>query len=286
MVLITGATGHVGRRVADLLAPLGVPLRLMARRLELIPKVSGCERIAADYSDPKSLDKAFDQAERAFIVSGYGEPGKRAELHRNAFLAAQRAGVKHVVYLSCLRASPSSQFPMSRDHYQSEGYLKETTTPHTILRDSLYLDMIPKMFDKEGIMRGPGGTGAVSWVAREDVAQAVASILNQNQLKGTFDITGPALITLRAVASELTALVGRELRYEEESMEEGRRWRNTLGAAPWEVETWLGSYAAISTGEFNDLSNDVERITGKRPLRLREYFSTRPELLQQLTTSR
>jgi NAD(P)H dehydrogenase (quinone) len=67
---------------------------------------------------------------------------------------------------------------MSRDHYQSEQYLKETGIPFTILRDSLYLDLIPEMFNETGVMRGPGGGGGVSWVSREDVAHVVAATLD------------------------------------------------------------------------------------------------------------
>ena len=102
-------------------------------------------------------------------------------MHRNAFQAASRAGVRHLVYLSFLGASPQSKFPMSRDHFLSEQYLKQTGIPSTILRDSLYLDLIPEMFGETGVMRGPGGPGCggrVSWVSREDVAHVIAAALD------------------------------------------------------------------------------------------------------------
>jgi NAD(P)H dehydrogenase (quinone) len=81
----------------------------------------------------------------AFIVSGYAKPGERSKLHRNAFQAAQRAGVRYLIYLSTLGVSPHSRFPMSRDHSESEGFLKDTGLPHAILQDSFYSELAVHM---------------------------------------------------------------------------------------------------------------------------------------------
>jgi NAD(P)H dehydrogenase (quinone) len=283
MILITGATGNIGRRVAELLSKRGETLRLMGRRVESMPHLAQSERVIADYANPDSLDKAFAGVDRAFIVSGYAEPGRRAELHRNAFQAASRAGVSHLVYLSFLGASPQSRFPMSRDHYLSEQYLKQTGIPFTILRDSLYLDLIPEMFNEAGVMRGPGGDGSVACVSRDDVANAVATALSpRNPFPGTYDVTGPETLTLHETARQLSLLVGRELRYEDESVEEGRKWRNALGAPAWEVDTWLGSYEAIAAGELDTVSDSVLQFTGEHPLSLSQYFGKHPEFLNKL----
>ena len=93
VILVTGATGNIGRRVAELLAKRGEPLRLMGRRAGSTPDLARSESVIADYANPASLDEAFEGVDRAFIVSGYAEPGRRAEVHRNAFQAASRAGV-------------------------------------------------------------------------------------------------------------------------------------------------------------------------------------------------
>ena len=283
MILITGATGNIGRGVAELLSKRGETLRLMGRRVESMPDLPQSERVIGDYANPASLDKAFEGVSRAFIVSGYAEPGRRAEWHRNAFQAASRAGVRHLVYLSFLGASPQSKFPMSRDHYLSEQYLKETGISSTILRDSLYLDLIPEMFNEKGVMRGPANGGEVSWVSREDVAHVVAAALDpRNSFQGTYDVTGPETLTLQETASQISLLVGRELRFQEESVEEGRKWRNLLGAPAWEVDTWLGSYEAIAAGELDTVSHTVLQFTGDQPLSLSQYFRKHPEFLNKL----
>lgn len=86
----------------------------------------------------------------AFIVSGYAEPGERAKLHRQAFEAAARAGVGHIVYLSFQGSAPDAKFTMARDHYQSEQFLQATGVPYTALRDKLCLDLLPDMFGQQG----------------------------------------------------------------------------------------------------------------------------------------
>ena len=282
MILITGATGHVGRGVAHILSERNVRLRLMGRDVSRLPQI-GAECVAADYDDPQSLDRAFEGIERAFIVSGYAEPGKRSTLHKNAFDAAAKAGVRHIVYLSFLSASPSSLFPMGRDHFWSEEHLRATGLPFTSLRDSFYMDLIPEMFNDKGIMLGPAGDGRVSWVAREDVIRVVASVLeNPVGKEGIFDITGPESLTLQETAEQMALLTGRELRYENESVQAGREWRRQLGAPAWEVETWLGSYEAIAAGELARVSDAVRDLTGTPSSNLRSYFSLRPALIEGL----
>jgi NAD(P)H dehydrogenase (quinone) len=283
MLLVTGASGHVGRRVAELLAAQGHPLRLMTRSPERAPELPDARVVRADYAEPATLDAAFVGINAAFLVSGYARPGERARLHGNAIQAAARASVSHLVYLSFQGASPTSKFPMSRDHYQTEGILKGSGIPFTALRDNLYMDLIPEMFDEQGRIRGPAGQGRVAWVAREDVARAVAAaLLQRGETSRAYDLTGPEALTLAETAARLSTLTGRDLRYEEETVEEGRAWRKRLGAPDWEVETWLGSYEAIAAGELERTSDAILRLTGREPYTLEGYFSERPHLMEPL----
>jgi uncharacterized protein YbjT (DUF2867 family) len=105
------------------------------------------------------------------------------------------------------------------------------------------------------------------------VAQVAAAILSSaNPLTGTPDITGPEALTLEEAACRLSAITGRNLRFEDESLEEGRKWRSVTGAKDWQVETWVGSYLAIAAGELAPVSDTVERIIGRPPLMLEDYF--------------
>jgi uncharacterized protein YbjT (DUF2867 family) len=284
MILVTGATGHIGRAVTTLLLAAGERVRAMARDPAKLA-AGDAEPVAGDYADPDSLDRAFAGVDRALIVSGYAPPGERARLHGNAIAAARRAGVGFIAYTSFQGASPQSRFPMARDHAETELLLEGSGVPFAALRDNFYLDLLPEMFGADGVLRGPGASGSVAWVARSDVARTIVAILREPAGKsGTFDVTGPESLTLAESATRLAALTGRTLTYEPESVEAGRVWRAATGAPEWEVDTWLGSYEAIAAGEVAAVSATVEAITRAAPVGFEEYFRTQPQLLASVHT--
>lgn len=283
MILVTGAGGQVGRQIAELLAKRGAAVRRMARDPSRLPTLSGTEVAKADYANARELDAAFAGIETAFIVSGSAPEGVRAGLHGNAIDAAVRQGVKHVVYLSFQGASPLSKFPMGRDHFLTEQHLAACGISHTALRDNLYLDALVEMFDSDGVVRGPAGAGPAAWVSREDVAELAAAILLDPSLGGgSLDVSGPEAFGFAEGAERLSKLAGRRLRYVDETLDEARGWREATGAPAWEVETWIGSYLAMEAGELAGTSPTIERVLGRKPQSLEEYFGRHPELLVAL----
>jgi NAD(P)H dehydrogenase (quinone) len=277
LILVTGATGKIGSSIAKHLERLGKQFRLLARDPDKLSDFPNADKVKGDYRDVALLDHAFTGVSSAFIVSGYAEPGERAKLHRNAFEAAQRAGVRYLIYLSTLGASPESRFPMSRDHYQSEQFLKATGVPHAILQDSFYSELAVQMFNAEGAMKGPGGPGKVSWVGREEIAEAAANLLACDKpLPGTFPMTGPSAFSLAETAALLSSLTHRVLRYEDEPVTAAREWRSKLGVPAWEVDTWVGSYEAIAAGEFETVDPALATMLGRPASDLATYIAGRP----------
>jgi NAD(P)H dehydrogenase (quinone) len=279
LILITGATGKIGSSIAKCLERSGKELRLLVRDPNKLSDFPEAEKITGDYGDVESLDHAFKGVSSVFIVSGYAEPGKRANLHRNAFQAAQRAGVRYLIYLSTLGASPDSRFPMSRDHYESEQFLKTTGVPHAILQDSYYSELAVQMFNDDGVMKGPGSQGKVSWVGREEIAEAAAKLLvSDTPLLGTFQMTGPSALSLSETATLLSSLKHRPFRYEDEPVDAAKAWRSKLGVPAWEVDTWGGSYEAIAAGEFETVNPALANILGRPVSDLETYLAARPAL--------
>jgi len=279
LILVTGATGKIGASIGRQLDRFGKEIRLLVRDPKKLSGFLSAEKVIGDYGDVESLNHAFRGVSSAFIVSGYAEPGERSKLHRNAFQAAQRAGVRYLIYLSTLGASPNSRFPMSRDHYESEGFLKETSVPHTILRDSFYSELAVKMFNEEGVMKGPGGQGKVSWVGREEIAEAAAKLLTGDEpLLGTFLMTGPTALSLSETAALIGSMKNQSLRYEDEPVDAAKEWRSKLGVPAWEVDTWVGSYEAIAAGEFEAIDPALGTILGRPADDLQTYISGRPDL--------
>lgn len=282
MMLITGASGRIGRRVAELVAASGTPLRLMTRTPGRAPHVEGAEIVRGDFAEPGTLDVAFEGIEVALVISGSAKPGERAIQHRNAFQAAARAHVRHVIYVSLQGSGPQSKFAYSRDHYESERFLSEAgIASFTILRNAFYIDMIPEFAGTDGVVQDTAGAGRAAFVSREDAARTAAAVM-ASPPGGIFDVTGPEALSVAEATRRLALLTGLPLRYERErSMlaESGR------GAQGWRAELYDGWFAAIAAGELEHVSTAVKRFTGTEPMTLERYFSAFPEALGPLGRS-
>ncbi|MEV0648980.1 SDR family oxidoreductase [Phytomonospora sp. NPDC050363] len=268
---ITGATGAIGGAVAANVAAAGAAMTLVVRDPSRAPSYPGAEvRRAGSYGDTEAMRAAFDGVTTVFLVSAT-ESADRVAQHRSAVDAAVAAGVGRIVYLSFLAAAPEATFTFARDHFHTEEYIKASGLAHTFLRPSLYADYVPGMVWDDGAIRGPAGSGRIAWVARADVADSASSVLMTDGHDGrTYDLTGPRTLTMVETAEVLAAATGRGVHYIPETLDEARASRGSYGAAEWEVEGWITSYAAIATGEMDVVSEAVATLTGRPATPLRE----------------
>lgn len=274
-IVITGASGGIGGRVARLLAERGdaSDLRLVVRDAGRAPDIPGASVAVAEYGDAEAMYNAVDGAEIVFLVSA-GEAKERVKLHRTAIDAVARAGVPRIVYLSFLGAAPDCTFTFGRDHFHTEDHIRATGLEHTFLRDSLYTDYIPVFATPEGEIRGPAGDGRVSWVTRDDIAAAAAAVLASpaEHVNQTYDMTGPEALTMAETVALLSEVSGRDYTYVDETIEEAWESRRPTGAPDWEIEGWITSYTSIADGEMAKVSGDVEQLTGRAPVSVRDWL--------------
>jgi NAD(P)H dehydrogenase (quinone) len=274
---VTGAAGAVGGRVAGLLAERGVERRLIVREGAEVDAAGAEVRTITDYGDFASVRSACERVDTLFLVSGRENP-ERLRQHMTAVDAAADAGVERIVYLSFLGAAPDATFTLARQHHATEEHIRGKGVAFTFLRSSLYLDFVPWIATPAGVIAGPAGDGRVAPVARSDVAETVVAVLTSREHDGaTFDNTGPEAISMAGAAAELSRVRGREVRYVDETVEQAWESRRPTGAPDWEIEGWITSYLAIANGELDVVSDTVERLTGHRPMSLREYLDAHPE---------
>ncbi|APU16320.1 MULTISPECIES: SDR family oxidoreductase [Actinoalloteichus] len=283
MIGVTGATGAVGGRIARLLADQGTATRLVVRDAGRAPELPESSVRAASYSDADGMRAAFDGVRTLFLVSADADP-ERVPQHRTAVDAAVAAGVEHLVYLSFLSADPDATFTFARDHFRTEEYIRASGVEFTFLRPSLYLDLLPTWVADDGVIRGPAGDGQVAWVSRDDVARVARSVLTGTGHAGrVYDVTGPELLTLARSAAVLSTFAHRPITYQEQTLAEAKASRSGHGAEDWELEGWVTSYAAISTGEMAVRGDVVAQLTGRNPLSLAEFLRTHPDSVELLT---
>lgn len=260
---ITGTTGRIGGQVARALSGRGIPLTLLARRPDRVPDLPQSRVHAVSYDDPAAAREALAGVRTLFMVSA-AESADRLEQHRTFVDAAAAAGVEHVVYTSFLGASPDATFTLARDHGRTEEHIRASGMRWTFLRDNFYADVMEEFAGEDGVIRGPGGEGRCSLVARADVVRVATAVLADPaaHVDTGYDLTGPQALSLDDVAAALTRARGRTFRYERETEEQARASRAHYGAPEWQMQAWLSTYTAIAGGGLAGVSEDVERVTG------------------------
>lgn len=282
---ITGATGALGRRVAERLARLGLAQRLIVRDLNRAPDLPGAGAAMAAYEDTAAFERAVRGVDTLLLIPA-PESDRRVEQHFGAADAALAAGVTRIVYLSFLSAGPAAVYTAVRDHFYTEAHIRAAGVSHTFLRPSLYLDLLPGWVDSDGLIRGPAGQGRLAWVSREDVAEAAAAVLTggREHEGRTYDVTGPEAVTLGETARKLSALTGRTIAYVPETWQESAAWsavrvphRGRFAAEQPGADP--AACAAIAAGELDVVSPAVGELTGRPAQSIEGYLRTRPSAL-------
>ena len=270
-IAVTGSTGFVGGAVAAQLSSAGVPLRLLTR--SPAPSLPETVEFTVDYADAEAAERALTGVHTLFMVSAR-ESATRLDEHRSFIDAAAAAGVRHVVYTSFQGAAPDAIFTLGRDHYATEQHIERSGMGFTFLRDSFYADFLPQMAGPDGVIRGPAGDGRVAAVCREDVARVASAVIRapSEHRDVTYTLTGPDAISLDEAAAMISAATATTVTFRTESIDEAYESRAAYHAPVWQVDAWVSTYLAIAAGEVVEVTDDVERVTGRRAMSLNEFL--------------
>ena len=274
-IALTGVTGNLGGIVSRLCRENGIKVRNLARNKEKAEKMGFSDVFKSNYDKSEDTIKSLEGIDVLFMVSGSENPN-RVQQHKDFIDAAKMAKVSHIIYLSFYNASKNSVFTLGRDHYATEEYIKENEFKYTFLRDNFYADFFVALCKEYGEIQGPAGNGKVSAVVRSDVSEVVAKILEnpekwENQ---TLNMTGPEELTMDEITEIASKHLGREIKYIDETIEEAYESRKIWKAEQWEYDSWVSTYTAIAEGEQSGISNDIEKVLGRKATSLTEYLKT------------
>ncbi len=284
VIAVTGATGTLGRRVAERLAGnADGTLRLVVRDPSRAPQIPDAEVVAnpGGYADGPGFAAALEGVHTLYLVSA-AEAEDRLSQHYTAVDAAAAAGVQRIVYTSFLEARPDSTFTLGRQHALTEERIRGTGVPATFLRHGFYADFVPffaTLQDGRAVIAAPAGEGRASFVSRDDLADVAAAVLldDSGRLDGqALEVTGPEAITLAEAAEVLTEVTGVPTEYREQTVEEAWATRRPSGHPDWEIEGWVTSYLAIAAGELATVTDVVPALTGHPARTVAEHLRAHP----------
>ena len=263
MIGMTGVTGNLGSYVANLIDQKGIASIHLARSPERAKVYASAEIRKMVYANTPEVVDALKGIDTLLMVSARENP-ERVKEHMEFLDAAKLAGVEHIVYISFYGADEKATFTLSRDHAQTEAYIKELGFTYTFLRDNFYLDFLINIALENGEIRGPAGSGLVSAVARKDTSRVVAEILlnPKEWVNQSLSLTGSEYLSMQEIVALLSKESGKTITYVDESVEEAYESRKRWPAQTWEYDAWVSTYTAIKAGEQAGVSTDVEKVLG------------------------
>jgi uncharacterized protein YbjT (DUF2867 family) len=268
MILLTGATGHIGSTLVRLLAAGKTPVRALTRNPGGAAPMPGVEWVRGDLADAKSLPKLFEGADTLFLLTSNGQD--MATLQRNAVTAAKSAGVSRIVKQSALGASDHSKSPIGRAHHEVEKAIEGSGMAWTFLRPHVFmqnlLGLAPSIA-RDGVLRSASGEGKIPFIDARDIAEVAAVALTTRGHDGKkYVLTGPKALSYRDVATAVQAATGKPVKYIAETEAQARARMAREGAPAWEIESTLALAGYQRAGGPTEaVSPVVQQVLGRPP---------------------
>ncbi len=274
-ILVIGALGNVGAEVVKHLLGTGNKVRASDMSEEKIKARFGSsvEAVRFDFTDPTTYAATFQGVEKMFLL----RPPHITNIKRDMYPsidAAKRAGVKHVVFLSLIGIENTTYVP----HYKVETYLKEINLQTTFLRCSFFMQNLSTTHRKEIKERNeifvPVGKAKTSFIDARDIGAVAAVALTQDgHANKNYDLTGSEALDYWQAAKILSDVLGRKIQYKNpnpvyfliETMRRGTPFMFAL--------VMTGLYTSTRFGMAEPITNEVEKLTGRKPISFKEFAS-------------
>ena len=278
MIVITAASGNLGRLVLDDLLGRGVPaagIRAVVRDPAKLADHAerGVEVVHGDYTDPQSLVAALTGADKLLLISSHGSGEERIKHHLNAVAAAKETGVKHLVYTSIVHADDNA-IAFSWVHKDTETAIIESGIPFTFLRNNWYFENTTGTIGaalEHGAFIGAAGEGRIANAARADYAAAAAVVLTGEGHEGeVYELTGDVAITQAELAAEVSAQSGKQVVFAPLSEQEYAKALEGFGLPAELAADVAQADVAISQGALAETTDTLATLIGRPTMTLTE----------------
>ncbi|QDG61332.1 SDR family oxidoreductase [Pseudarthrobacter sp. NIBRBAC000502771] len=269
-IVVTGATGQLGRHVLEALLERGVAAGNIVAAGRSVEKLAdfverGVRVQPMDYADAGSVAAALKGATRVLLISG-SEVGQRVDQHRTVIEAAKAEGVELLAYTSIANADTTSML-LADEHKATEALLRESGVPFVLLRNGWYLENYTEQLPgtlAQGAVAGSAGDGKVSAAARADYAHAAAAVLVADGQAGkVYELGGDEAFSMADLAAEISAATGKAVSYNDLPAGDYAELLASVGVPEAFAEILADSDLGIARGDLMVSTGDLRRLIGR-----------------------
>jgi len=282
MILVTGATGHLGNAVISSLLERGIAASNIAALVRDEKKAAnlkdkGIQIKIGNYHDFESLKNALQDVNKLLLISS-SDMNDRIGQHKNMINAAQEAGVSHIVYTSIdIKDFHQSSIPfVSQIHADTADYLKQIAIPYTLMNNTLYADLIPLFAGENALEDGiffPAGAGKTPFLPRTEMAEAVAVVLTTaGHENKEYAIAAETAYSFEEIAGLLSVIKGKPVNYHKPDADAYIAQLVKAGIPKDNAAFFAGFGEAIGNGEFNTERSDLKKLLNRSPVSLEDFL--------------
>lgn len=278
-ILVTGATGTVGREVVKQLSMIDGDIRVRAGvhsiiKGENLKRLPGVEIVEMDFEDKDSLHAAFTHADKVFLIT----PFDKDQVHMAKTLVdeAKKAGVKHIVKLSAMGADSEPGIQLGRWHREIEQYIEDSGISYTFLRPSSFMQNFvnynAESIKHDGKIYMPTGTGKIGYIDVRDIAAVGVEALTGEGHEGQiYELTGPEAISNGEAAQILSEVTGKKVEFVDVPGDAARKSMTEHGTPEWMADAMMELYDVYKAGYSNQVFDSVQAVTDRKPHSFRQF---------------
>jgi uncharacterized protein YbjT (DUF2867 family) len=275
MILVTGASGSVGKEVLKAVAVSGEKHRAMYRsEAEAGKAPGGTEAVIADFAKPETLAAALRGVESVYLVCS--PIPDLVQLESNVIDACVVAGVRHVVQNSALGAGDyGKSFPSW--HRKVEDKLRGTQLSYTILRPNSFHQNVVSIFAPsiraQGVFYGSMRDSRNSFLDVRDIAAVAAKALAGGAHSGKiYELNGPEALNYTELAAKISKAAGREVKYVDIPMDAQRKAMLEQQMPEWLVNALLDLQQYYLGGQGSEVDGLLQDLLGRPPITMDQFL--------------